>query len=683
MRRSRRSASNCASPLAAIGVEPVGDPGERVGDASEGLHELAVAIDGFGAGSRGAQRGRIAAVRVVRAGPRRSGIVIGRGVTAVPRLAQNERTRPAPRGLIAGVARTTVQEHLVRVDVHDRESTAAGIVSCGWSSNFTKRCGIVGKRMHRVKLAERCEREEPLEVHSTGERSWPARFGPARMSFGLVNIPVRVFSAIREHDVRFHQLAPDGSRIHYKRVSEKTGREVEFADIKKGYETSKGKYVVFDRDELKRPRAGQDEDDRHRRLRGARRHRSHLLRSHVPPGARGRAAARGVRAAGRRDGRAPAHRHRQGRDAREAVPRRDPPVRQGPGDVDDALRRRGRSPSRTSTASRREADGRPRARSRWPLQILDSMDGNGTRSATTTTTRSSCARVIKAKAKGKTIEAPEPRGDRRRCSTSWRRCGPASRGSRAARSRRPGPPATKSTKRGRAPWTRPRDHEEADRDAAQRLSAPGLHRRPHFDKGDDMAALSGSKVAFLVANQGIEQVELTEPGRRSSRPAGSRCWWRPKRARPRRTTTSTRATSSASTLTVSDARGRRLRRARAARRCRQPRSAVYEAGRCGRSSPKAISSTPVVHRSRGDLSRPVDARRGRRRPQSHAHELAQREDRHRERVRPPGSTSRSRCAMATRTSSCRAVSPTTCPSSVRSSSPPSPTGPERVPHTAA
>lgn len=70
------------------------------------------------------------------------------------------------------------------------------------------------------------------------------------LSFGLVNIPVRVFSAIREHDVRFHQLAPDGSRIHYKRVSEKTGREIEFASIKKGYETSKGKYVVFDSGEF-------------------------------------------------------------------------------------------------------------------------------------------------------------------------------------------------------------------------------------------------------------------------------------------------------------------------------------------------------------------------------------------------------------------------------------------------
>jgi DNA end-binding protein Ku len=70
------------------------------------------------------------------------------------------------------------------------------------------------------------------------------------ISFGLVNIPVRVFTAIREHDVRFHQLAPDGSRIQYKRVSAKTGREVDYDKIKRGYETSKGKWVTFDHDEL-------------------------------------------------------------------------------------------------------------------------------------------------------------------------------------------------------------------------------------------------------------------------------------------------------------------------------------------------------------------------------------------------------------------------------------------------
>ena len=70
------------------------------------------------------------------------------------------------------------------------------------------------------------------------------------ISFGLVNVPVRVFPAIRKHVVHFHQLAPDGSRIRYQRVSEKTGREVDYEKIKKGYETSKGKVVTFEHDEL-------------------------------------------------------------------------------------------------------------------------------------------------------------------------------------------------------------------------------------------------------------------------------------------------------------------------------------------------------------------------------------------------------------------------------------------------
>jgi DNA end-binding protein Ku len=71
------------------------------------------------------------------------------------------------------------------------------------------------------------------------------------ISFGLVNIPVKAFPAIREHDVHFHLLAPDGARVHNQRVSEKTGKVVEYRELKKGYETSKGKYVTFEQDELR------------------------------------------------------------------------------------------------------------------------------------------------------------------------------------------------------------------------------------------------------------------------------------------------------------------------------------------------------------------------------------------------------------------------------------------------
>jgi DNA end-binding protein Ku len=71
------------------------------------------------------------------------------------------------------------------------------------------------------------------------------------ISFGLVNIPVKAYPAVREHDVHFHLLAPDGSRVHNQRVSEKSGKVVEYQKLKKGYETAKGRYVVFEQDELR------------------------------------------------------------------------------------------------------------------------------------------------------------------------------------------------------------------------------------------------------------------------------------------------------------------------------------------------------------------------------------------------------------------------------------------------
>jgi DNA end-binding protein Ku len=71
------------------------------------------------------------------------------------------------------------------------------------------------------------------------------------LTFGLVNIPVKAFAAIREHDVHFHLLAPDGSRVHNQRVSEKSGNVVAYGDLKKGYETSKGRYAVFEQQELR------------------------------------------------------------------------------------------------------------------------------------------------------------------------------------------------------------------------------------------------------------------------------------------------------------------------------------------------------------------------------------------------------------------------------------------------
>jgi DNA end-binding protein Ku len=66
------------------------------------------------------------------------------------------------------------------------------------------------------------------------------------ISFGLVTIPVKLYSATEEKDVSFHQVhREDGGRIRYKRVCQIDGDEVPYSDIAKGYELSSGEVVVL------------------------------------------------------------------------------------------------------------------------------------------------------------------------------------------------------------------------------------------------------------------------------------------------------------------------------------------------------------------------------------------------------------------------------------------------------
>ena len=72
------------------------------------------------------------------------------------------------------------------------------------------------------------------------------------LGFGLVSIPVKVYSATESSaSIRFNMLAKDGSRVRQQYVSEKDGRVVERADMIKGYEFEKDKFVLFESTELK------------------------------------------------------------------------------------------------------------------------------------------------------------------------------------------------------------------------------------------------------------------------------------------------------------------------------------------------------------------------------------------------------------------------------------------------
>jgi DNA end-binding protein Ku len=66
------------------------------------------------------------------------------------------------------------------------------------------------------------------------------------IAFGLVNVPVKVYSATEDHDIKFHQVhAKDNGRIRYKRVCEVCGEVVEYRDIARSFESDDGQSVVI------------------------------------------------------------------------------------------------------------------------------------------------------------------------------------------------------------------------------------------------------------------------------------------------------------------------------------------------------------------------------------------------------------------------------------------------------
>jgi DNA end-binding protein Ku len=71
------------------------------------------------------------------------------------------------------------------------------------------------------------------------------------VAFGLVNVLVALYAATEDKTIHFNQFqAGTSDRIRYKRVNERTGREVDLADIVRGYEVSKGDYVLVTDEEL-------------------------------------------------------------------------------------------------------------------------------------------------------------------------------------------------------------------------------------------------------------------------------------------------------------------------------------------------------------------------------------------------------------------------------------------------
>src|SRR5207244_4370869 len=79
----------------------------------------------------------------------------------------------------------------------------------------------------------------------------PRAIWTGAISFGLVNVPIKLYSATSPKSVRFHQLNSDtGVRIKQKRVDPSTDEEVPFEKIVKGYEITPERYVLIEPGEL-------------------------------------------------------------------------------------------------------------------------------------------------------------------------------------------------------------------------------------------------------------------------------------------------------------------------------------------------------------------------------------------------------------------------------------------------
>src|SRR6187200_3095408 len=83
-------------------------------------------------------------------------------------------------------------------------------------------------------------------------RMAPRSIWNGTVAFGLVNVPVKLYTATESMTVSFSEVhARDGSRVEHRRICSKEDKEVPYDEVVKGYEVSEGKFVVLATDEVK------------------------------------------------------------------------------------------------------------------------------------------------------------------------------------------------------------------------------------------------------------------------------------------------------------------------------------------------------------------------------------------------------------------------------------------------
>jgi DNA end-binding protein Ku len=150
--------------------------------------------------------------------------------------------------------------HAARATGGDREAArAAGRVvgrTCGRDRCRRERHPCQGEPPHgravyprEVPCKRTCATCDRGSMGDTGRV--PRSMWTGAISFGLVTVPVKLYSAVSRKSVRFHQLnGKTGVRIQQRRVDPSTGDEVAYEDIVKGYELAPDRYVVIEGEEL-------------------------------------------------------------------------------------------------------------------------------------------------------------------------------------------------------------------------------------------------------------------------------------------------------------------------------------------------------------------------------------------------------------------------------------------------
>jgi hypothetical protein len=179
----------------------------------------------------------------------------------------------------------------------------------------------------------------------------PRAIWSGSISFGLVNIPVKLYAAVSRKNGQFNQLdSRTGARIKYKKVSAESGDEVPNDDIVKGYELPRATTSRSPTTSWPQLDPEGQPHHRHRGVRRPRRHRPDLLRRRLLPRP-GQGHGQALRAAGPGHGGGGQGRHRPLRDAHQAVPAAVRP-QDGRWCCRHGLRRRGQRPGRDPRARR-------------------------------------------------------------------------------------------------------------------------------------------------------------------------------------------------------------------------------------------------------------------------------------------------------------------------------------------